>query len=177
MADYRRNRVPGGSYFFTVNLLDRRSRLLIDQIDALRAAVRRTRELMPFHVDGWVILPEHMHALWTLPGGDADFPRRWQVIKMLFSREIPATEPRQRRHLERGERGIWQRRYWEHTIRNERDYAAHLDYIHFNPVKHGLVEHVGDWRFSTFHRCLAMGLYPSGWGGGGDDGTDRGERR
>ena len=177
MADYRRNRVPGGTYFFTVNLLDRRSSLLIDQIEALRSAVRRTRELMPFHIDGWVILPEHMHALWTLPDGDSDFPRRWQVIKMLFSRAIPANEPRAARHLERGERGIWQRRYWEHTIRSDQDYMNHLDYIHFNPVKHGLVEDVGDWRFSTFHRSVGMGLYPSEWGGSGDDGADRGERR
>jgi putative transposase len=145
MPDYRRNRVPGGTYFFTVNLLDRRSELLVAHIDALRAAVRHARNRARFHIDAWVVLPEHMHCLWTLPDGDTNFPGRWRTIKTVFSKSLPATEPRSPTRLRRGARGIWQHRYWEHTIRDERDYAAHMDYIHFNPVKHGLASHPADW--------------------------------
>ena len=163
MPDYRRFRVPGRTYFFTVNLLDRRRSLFIEHIDALRDSVRRVRYLMPFHIDAWIVLPEHMHALWTLPDSDADFGRRWQAIKMAFSKRIVPGEPLSASRLVRGERGIWQRRFWEHVVRDERDYAAHVDYIHFNPVKHGLVADVADWRYSSFHRCVAMGLYPADW--------------
>ncbi len=163
MPDYRRYRVAGGSYFFTVNLLDRGSRLLVEHIELLRQSVRRVCVLMPFHIDAWVVLPDHMHTLWTLPKDDADFPRRWQAIKMAFSKGIAAGEVISASRRSRAERGIWQRRYWEHTIRDERDYAAHMDYIHFNPVKHGLVSDVASWPFSSFHRCVAQGLYPRDW--------------
>jgi putative transposase len=139
MPDYRRNRVPGGTYFFTVNLVDRRFPLLVEHIDDLRQSVRRVRELMPFHIDAWVVLPEHMHALWTLPEGDADYPKRWQAIKMAFSRRVVTGEMLSVSRQRRGQRGIWQRRSREHTIGNDRDSATHMDYIHFNPVKHGLV--------------------------------------
>ena len=166
MPDYRRNRVPGGTFFFTVNLLDRRSDLLVMQIDALREAVRQTRARAPFRIDAWVILPDHMHCLWTLPDGDADFPGRWRAIKTAFSKSLPTGERRSRVMASRGERGIWQRRYWEHTIRDDRDLAVHLDYIHFNPVKHGLAEHPADWPHSSFRRSVARGLYPAGWTGG-----------
>ena len=177
MPNYRRNRVPGGTYFFTVNLLDRGRPLLVERIDLLRATVRRVRELKPFHIDAWVVLPEHLHALWTLPEGDADYRHRWQAIKMIFSKGIEVGEARSpSRHI-RGERGIWQRRYWEHTIRNDHDYAAHMDYIHFNPVKHGLVANVADWPFSTFHRSVALGLYPPSWAMNDDGSDDRGERQ
>ncbi len=162
MPDYRRNRVPGGTYFFTANLLDRGSDLLVTRIEALRQAVRLVRAQAPFHIDAWVILPDHMHCIWTLPENDADFPSRWRAIKIAFSKSLPATEPRSPVMVRRGERGIWQRRYWEHTIRDHRDYAAHLDYIHFNPVKHGLVEHPADWPFSSLRRCVDLGLYPPG---------------
>jgi putative transposase len=141
MPDYHRNRVPGGTFFFTVNLLDRRSDLLVARLGALRDAVRWVRARRPFRVDAWVVLPEHMHWLWTLPEGDDDFPRRWRAIKVAFSKVLPAREPRSPAMITRGERGIWQRRYWEHTIRDDRDFSAHVDYIHFNPVKHRLVEH------------------------------------
>ena len=141
MPDYRRNRVPGGSYFFTVNLRDRRSDLLITHIESLRRVVRETRHHLPFHIDAWVVLPDHLHCLWTLPEGDADFPSRWRVIKASFSKNLPRSAVPVPSGLRPGERGIWQRRYWEHTIRDERDYAAHMDYIHFNPVKHGFVQH------------------------------------
>lgn len=154
MPDYRRNRVPGGTYFFTITLRDRRSNLLIMNIEALRTSVRKVRTRAPFHIDAWVVLPDHMHCLWTLPEGDADFPGRWQAIKKGLSKAIPTGEPRSSVMISRGERGIWQRRYWEHTIRDERDYAAHMDYVHFNPVKHGLAQHVVDWPFSSFHRYV-----------------------
>jgi len=168
MPEYRRNRVAGGTYFFTVNLLNRTRPLLVEHVDALRDAVRRVHALTPFHIDAWVVLPEHMHALWTLPDGDADYRRRWQAIKMLFSRRIAAGEALSASRRRRGERGIWQRRYWEHTIRSDDDYAAHMDYIHFNPVKHGLVSDVAAWPYSSFHKCVAMGFYPATWGGGND---------
>ena len=169
MPDYRRNRVPGGSYFFTVNLRDRRSDLLITHIESLRRVVRETRHHLPFHIDARVVLPDHLHCLWTLPEGDADFPSRWRVIKASFSKNLPRSAVPIPSGLRPGERGIWQRRYWEHTIRDERDYAAHMDYIHFNPVKHGFVQHPGDGEFSTFRRCVAAGMYPAHWHG--DEGS------
>jgi putative transposase len=176
MPDYRRNRVPGGTFFFTVNLLDRCSELLVEQIDALRDAVRQVRRRAPFHIDAWVVLPDHMHCLWTLPEGDADFPGRWRAIKTAFAKSLPITEPRSPAMTSRGERGIWQRRYWEHTIRDDRDFAAHMDYTHFNPVKHGLVDHPVHWPHSSIHRCIASGLYPAGWAGGSDEPEATGER-
>src|SRR5271154_7105269 len=153
MPEYRRNRVAGGTYFFTVNLLDRNSRLLVTEIDALRDAIRHVRAGAPFHIDGWVVLPEHMHWMWTLPADDANYSARWRDIKKEFLRRIPRGEFRSVAHVRRGERGIWQRRFWEHTIRDDRDYAAHLDYIHFNPVKHGLVAEARSWEYSSFRRC------------------------
>ena len=163
MPDYRRNLIPGATFFFTVNLADRRSRLLVDEIENLRIAVRRTRAAAPFHIDAWVVLPEHMHCIWRLPEGDADFPGRWRKIKTLFCKQIAATETRSANAAHRGERGIWQRRFWEHTIRDEQDFAAHLHYTHFNPVKHGLAAQAADWPFSSFRHCAALGMYPSDW--------------
>jgi putative transposase len=175
MPDYRRNRIPGATYFFTVNLRDRRSDLLVTHIDALRAAVREARGRLPFHIDAWVVLPDHMHALWTLPEGDSDFPERWRRIKAAFTRALPEPD-RSPLKLRNGERGVWQRGYWEHTIRDGRDYAAHMDYIHFNPVKHGYVKGPDEWPFSSFRRCVAAGLYPAAWLGGGPEPADTGER-
>jgi putative transposase len=137
MTSYRRNFLPGATYFFTVNLADRRSRLLTEKIDMLRAAFRYARDRHPFTVDAIVILPDHLHAMWTLPEGDADFPLRWRLIKSSFSRALPQGEETTTSRFRRGERGIWQRRYWEHTLRDENDFERHADYIHFNPVKHG----------------------------------------
>ena len=180
MSNYRRNRVEGGSYFFTVNLQDRRSDLLVAEIEALRGAVRAARARHPFHIDAWVVLPDHMHCLWTLPPGDHDFPVRWRTIKALFSRSVPgAVRPADDRRaslVRKREAGIWQRRYWEHTIRDGRDYAAHMDYIHFNPVRHGHVPHPADWPYSSFARCVALGMYPIDWAFGGVDLADVGER-
>ncbi len=152
MPNYRRIFVPGGCYFFTVNLLDRQSRLLVDHIGPLRDAVRDTHARFPFVIDAMVILPDHLHAVWTLPPGDADFSVRWRWIKIRFSRALPKTERLDPVRLARGERGIWQRRYWEHVIRDERDFRKHIEYCWFNPVKHGHVAKVEDWPYSSFHR-------------------------
>ena len=166
MSDYRRARVPGATYFFTVNLRDRSSDLLIREIDLLRDTVQATKARHPFHIDAWVVLPEHMHCLWTLPASDADFALRWKVIKFGFSRRLPSREALTSTQHKRGERSIWQRRYWEHLIRDDPDYQRHFDYIHFNPLKHGHVQQVVDWPYSSFHRAVAMGLYPRNWYGG-----------
>ena len=139
MSNYRRARVPGATYFFTVNLRDRSSDLLVREIDLLRATVRATRQRHPFHIDAWVVLPEHMHCLWTLPEGHADFALRWKVIKFAFAKRLAKTETLSVTQRTRGERGIWQRRYWEHLIRDDLDYQRHFDYIHANPLK-GIVE-------------------------------------
>jgi putative transposase len=175
MTDYRRNRVPGGTYFFTVNLLDRRSDLLVREVDTFREAVRRVRAKAPFHIDAWVVLPEHMHCMWTLPEGDTNFSARWQAIKTDFSRHITVGEPRSASRASKGERGIWQRRFWEHTILDDRDYGAHLDYVHFNPVKHGLVTQAACWPYSSFHRCVAKGYYPPAWEGASMEFAEIGE--
>ena len=175
MPDYRRNRIPGATYFFTINLRDRRSNLLVAHIDALRAAVRGVRREFPFHIDAWVVLPDHMHCLWTLPEGDSDFPERWRRIKSAFTRAVADPE-RAPVKLRKGERGVWQRGYWEHTIRDEPDYTAHMDYIHFNAVKHGYAANPADWPFSSFRRCVVAGLYPAAWLGG-DVPLKAGERR
>lgn len=150
--------------------------MLVRHVDGLREAVRRVRMRAPFRIDAWVVLPDPMHCLWTLPEDDADFPGRWRAIKIVFSKSLPKGEPRSLVMTRRGERGIWQRRYWEHTIRDERDFAAHVDYTHFNPVKHRLVGHPADWPHSSFHRCLASGLYPAGWVGSAEP-QETGERR
>ena len=126
MPDYRRNRVPGGTYFFTVNLLERGSCLLVEHIDAFREAVRQLRARRPFHIDAWVMLPDHTHCIWTLPPGDTDYSARWKAIKIAFAKSLPKTERLSAVRGRKGERGIWQRRFWEHTIRDERDYAAHV---------------------------------------------------
>jgi putative transposase len=165
MSVYRRNRVPGGTFFFTVNLLDRGSDLLVRQIGLLREAVSHAREARPFHIDAWVVLPEHMHCIWTLPPGDTDYPARWRAIKSCFVRRIPKTEALSPTRLDKSERGIWQRRYWEHTIRDEHDYAIHVDYCYINPLKHGLVQSVPDWPYSSFHRDVRKGIYPANWAG------------
>lgn len=165
MPNYRRNRVPGGTFFFTVNLLNRRSCLLVTHITELRETVREARAKQPFHIDGWVVLPEHMHCIWTLPVGDDDYPGRWKAIKTAFARRIPRTEPLSATRLARKERGIWQRRYWEHTIRDALDCSRHMDYLHINPVKHGLVARVADRPYSSFHKLVAVGVYAADWAG------------
>jgi putative transposase len=166
MPDYRRAWHPGGMYFFTVNALRRRDNdLLVRHVELLRDVVRMVRRAHPFVIHGWVVLPDHMHCVIELPHGNADFAMRWRLIKAGFSKQLPATERRSDVRLARGERGIWQRRYWEHLIRDEADFAAHLDYLHFNPVKHGFVARVADWPYSTFHRLVGEEVYPCDWSG------------
>ena len=171
MVFYRRNRIAGGTYFFTVTLRDRRSTLLVDRIDDLRHALRTVKRERPFRLEATVILPDHLHAIWTLPEGDDDYSGRWRTIKAQFTRLTGATGIGLTRNG-KGEYDLWQRRFWEHTIRNERDLRAHVDYIHFNPVKHGCVKRVQDWPHSTFHRYVRAGLYPIDWAGGDAMNTD-----
>jgi putative transposase len=166
MRTYVRTRIPGGTYFFTVNLAEREgNRLLVDRIDDLREAYRATRKDHPFRTDAIVVLPEHLHALWTLPENDANFSTRWALIKARFSRAIERSEVRSASRLRRGERGIWQRRFYEHTIRDVDDFARHVDYIHWNPVKHAWVDHAIEWPFSTFHRFVRSGIIAPDWAG------------
>jgi putative transposase len=139
--------------------------LLTQHIESLRSAVRAVRRTHPFRIHGWVVLPDHLHCVIELPPGDADFSTRWRLIKAGFSRRLPTTERRSAVRVARGERGVWQRRYWEHLIRDDHDFAAHMDYVHFNPVKHGHVGRVIDWPYSTFHARVADGIYPTDWAG------------
>lgn len=166
MPDYRRAWHPGGTWFFTVNAFERQGNdLLARHIAFLRDVVSRVRHDHPFKIHGWVVLPDHLHCIIELPPGDTDFALRWRLIKAGFSKALPKDERRSAVRQARGERGLWQRRYWEHLIRDERDYAAHMDYVHFNPVKHGHVNRVADWPYSTFHRLVAEGVYPLDWAG------------
>lgn len=165
MPRYTRAWIPGGTFFFTVALLERRRSLLTEHIAALRAAFREVRRRRPFQIDAIVILPDHFHTIWTLPPDEADFSTRIQIIKALFSRAIPPTERRSLRRIAKQERGIWQRRFWEHAIRDEKDFQRHVDYIHHNPVKHGHVARVQDWPHSSFHRYVVEGIYSIDWAG------------
>ena len=126
---------------------------------------RATKNERPFHIDAWVVLPDHMHTVWTLPPWDDDFSNRWKSIKIRFVQKLPRTERRTRVRIAKGERGIWQRRFWEHTIRDERDYAHHVAYCHWNPIKHGLVQCLANWPHSSFHRYVHLGLLPLNWPG------------
>lgn len=161
MGHYRRNLLFGGTYFFTVALADRQASLLTDRIDALGAAFRRCRAAHPFETIAIAVLPEHLHCLWTLPEGDADYALRWSLIKRAFTR---------RQHHEgptpaRGRKGVWQACYREHTIRDETDLQRHIDYIHYNPVKHGHARRAADWRHSSFHRYVKEGWLATDWAG------------
>jgi putative transposase len=150
---YRRSRVPGGTYFFTVVTQQRKPVLLQPVVhQRLRSAVATIKSRHPFKIRGWCLLPDHMHFIWTLPPADHNFAMRWRLIKHYVSAgtAIPA--------------GLWQKRYWEHQINSETDFEKHLDYLHYNPVKHGLVERVLDWPHSSFHHYAQEGIYPLNWG-------------
>jgi putative transposase len=176
MPNYRRSNAPGASWFFTVNLLRRRDNdLLTQQIALLREAFSRVRRTRPFAVLAWVVLPEHMHWIWRLPEGDHDFSTRWRLIRRHFSLDLPADERRSAVRHRRGERGIWQRRFWEHQLRGEEDFARHADYIHYNPVEHGWVERPADWPHSSFREYVRRGVYPLDWGGADGPEFDAGE--
>jgi putative transposase len=176
MPNYRRAFVPRGCFFFTVNLLERRRTLLADHIAALREAVATTRQNHPFTIDAFVVLPDHLHAVWTLPPGDSDFSTRWRLVKSRFARALPKQERLSAVRAARAERGIWQRRFWEHLIRDEGDYARHIEYCCINPVKHRLVARVRDWPHSSFHRDVRAGLFPADWAGDVEITGEFGER-
>jgi putative transposase len=176
MVRYRRHFVPGGTYFFTLALADRRSSALVDHIATLRTAFRRARRERPFEIDAIVVLPDDLHAILTLPPNDADYPGRWRLIKTLYSNRVIAAGGAVKRHGN-DELALWQRRFWEHTIRNDDDLARHVDYIHFNPIKHRLVSRVRDWPHSSYHRYVRDGLLPKDWAGDtSEEGHGYGER-
>lgn len=168
MPDYRRADVPGGTYFFTL-VTERRTPFLCTDLarKLLRESVDACRDARPFDAEAFVLLPEHLHAIWTLPAGDADFSGRWAAVKARFTRgwldaggrELPTSDSR-RRH---GHRGVWQRRFWEHWLRDARDFGEHLDYVHYNPVKHGLVTCPHLWPYSTFGKWVKRGVYEPDW--------------
>lgn len=171
MSNYRRAHEGGATYFFTVVTFHRRPNLLQPEVlDALRGAFRKVRQAKPFKLDAVVILPDHLHTLWTLPPGDADFGARWGIIKRYVSKTTGASgvAAKTRSMEARGELGFWQRRFWEHLIRDDDDYARHMDYIHFNPVKHGYVGSPADWPYSSFRRCVEQDIYPLDWASGAD---------
>jgi putative transposase len=165
MPQYIRARIKGSIFFFTVVLADRRSHLLIDEIDRFRHCYRIAQKSHPFETIAICLLPDHLHALWAMPEGDEDFSKRWSLIKSGFSRGLHPSHSRSASKISKREKGIWQRRYWEHAIRDDRDFERHVDYIHFNPVKHGHVTPVSDWPHSSFHRYVERGLLAADWGG------------
>lgn len=179
MSNYRRSNIAGGTYFFTVNSFRRRPILATESLrNALRLAIQKTRLTHPFEIDAWVLLPDHLHCIWTLPQGDANFSVRWSMIKRLVSQACAdefGVDNLSASRTQRKESGIWQRRFWEHQIRDDNDFARHVDYIHFNPVKHGLVARAMDWPHSTFHRYVAQEILPQDWGIGTDIAGDFGE--
>jgi putative transposase len=168
MSDYRRSRAPGAAYFFTVNTHLRQPFLVdADVRAALREGIERVRTTMPFQIDAWVLLPDHLHCVWTLPEGDADFSTRWRVIKTIVTQRCAARLDNRAilsgRRKAKGQSSLWQQRFWEHQIRDEADLQRHINYIHWNPVKHGHVPRVVDWPYSSLHRHLREGLLPADW--------------
>jgi len=182
MSDYRRLRIPGATYFFTVALADRSSDLLIRRITDFRRAVVLTMQARPFHCDAAVVLPDHLHMVWTLPEGDADFSTRWGAIKARFTMSLrrsgfspalslPVVKNGRFAGLKPGlrhdkrEQAVWQRRFCEHRIRDEADFRAHVTYCWGNPVKHGLVTRAADWPHSSIHRDMRDSRVPPEWVG------------
>jgi REP-associated tyrosine transposase len=167
MSEYRRVHIPGGAYFFTVKTFERKPVLTHEHYRiALRETITEVRGRLPFDSLAWVLLPDHIHTIWKLPEGDVDYSLRWSLIKQHVTRkcaertqEVLVSQSRQKRR----EGTIWQRRFWEHLIRDDRDFRRHIDYIHYNPVKHGYVSKVVDWPHSTFHRFVRNGVYPTDW--------------
>jgi len=167
---YRRANIKGGCYFFTVNLLERKKTLLVDEIDQLRCVLNKVKQDHPFQLDAMVVMPDHMHVLMTLPENDNNYAMLWTLIKAGFSRALPKIERINASRKKKGERGIWQRRYWEHYIRDDNDYQKHVDYIHYNPVKHGYVTRAVDWPYSTIHKYIADGILSLDWACGDNEG-------
>ena len=168
MPNYRRADLPGATYFFTVITANRQPLLTLEPVrDSLRNAIALVRRTHPFTIDAWVLLPDHLHCIWTLQADDADFSVCWSIIKRLVSQQCRAYTARitSASRQKRRELPFWQRRFWEHRIRDESDFERHADYIHWNPVKHSWVALAADWPYSTFHRYRQQGIYSSTWGG------------
>ena len=159
---YRRLYVEGGVYFFTL-VTEKRRPILTDNIDILRESFRHVMNNHPFSIEAMVVLPDHLHTIWKLPEKDSDFSTRWMLIKKRFSSYLPKA-PISNIKADRREKGIWQRRFWEHLIRDENDLTRHFDYIHYNPVKHGYVNKPIDWEYSSLSKCVKEGLYSKDWG-------------
>ncbi len=168
---YRRSQTPGATFFFTVVTYDRKRILCLeDNPERLKEAMESVRTDHPFTIDAIVLLPDHLHCIWTLPQGDSDFSKRWMLIKSKFTRVCcdPHSKARDPSRQKKRERNVWQRRFWEHQIRNDLDYSRHVDYIHYNPVKHGLVMAPFEWKYSSFHRYVTNGTYHRDWGANHD---------
>ena len=168
MPEYRRYYQRGGCFFFTLVTEGRAPLLCAPKArPLLHVAIQQIRQRWPFTIDAFVLLPDHLHTIWTLPEGDTDYSRRWALIKKTFTqswlqaggREQLTSDSRRRGHR----RGVWQRRFWEHLIRDERDFEKHCDYIHFNPVKHEVASCPHAWPHSTFDRFVCDGHYPRDW--------------
>jgi putative transposase len=176
VTEYRRFFTSGSTWFFTVNLAERRgNRLLIENLAKLHNVVALVKMRRPFRIDAAVVLPDHLHCIWTLPPGDCDYPTRWNMIKGQFSRAIPKNERISKSREKRRERGVWQRWFWAHLLLDQMDFNRHMDYIHWNPVKHGYVARVVDWPYSSFGRFMNLGIYPPNWGCSGDFDFEVGE--
>ena len=166
---YHRAKIKGGTYFFTIVTHNRRPFLCYpDNVALLRQALRYTMQRHPMQIDAFVLLPDHLHSIWTLPDDDHNFSMRWRLIKSYFSRHCQSMYQGDVSTLRPGkqERAFWQRRFWEHMIRDNQDFINHVEYIHYNPVKHGLVTSPKDWQYSSFHRYVQAGLYDEMWGAG-----------
>lgn len=165
MSNYRRARITGSTVFFTVNSYQRRPIFIEPNFRlVLRHAIQQTRLAFPFKINALVLLPDHLHCIWTLPIDDNNIPIRWSMIKRLVSKEVGSQYSMQNiSRTKRNETTVWQRRYWEHHILNEADYTAHINYCYWNPVKHGFVSAVNNWEFSTFHRDVKSNIYPVDW--------------
>ena len=164
---YRRSQTKGATYFFTV-LTYKRKKILCkkDNVKIIKGAFKQIALQHPFNVDAFVLLPDHIHCIWTLPESDNAFSTRWRLIKGYFTRrcDMKHRDDQTRNMQKKGLQGVWQQRFWEHRIRDERDFAAHVDYIHYNPVKHRLAKAPKDWEWSTFHRYVKEGIYDINWG-------------
>ncbi|STX28479.1 Transposase and inactivated derivatives [Legionella beliardensis] len=163
MVNYRRSTAPGGVFFFTVTLQDRKSNLLVENIHLLREAIGKVRTEQFFQIKAYVILPEHLHMIWQLPIGDSDYSQRWKKIKTLFAKSLhksglPLIKTKHNEFC------LWQRRFWEHTIKDEADFINHVNYIHYNPIKHGLVKSLHHWPYSSFHHYVKKGIISKNWG-------------
>jgi len=158
MSEYKRICIKGGTYFFTVKLANKNQELLTQYHRSLFSIFHKVKKQRPFRLNGWVVMPNHLHCIWTLPEDDSDYSGRWRLIKTAFTKYC-------RQDSGLNEMPVWQARYWEHTIRNSADFKNHLDYIHYNPLKHGFVQRVMDWPFSSFQYYVSKGLYSKSWYG------------